>query len=437
VESFDRVFDTKTRSAFVLSRHVRPESLRFAIFFSSVAGRFGNRGQTDYAAANEVVNKLAADLSRRWPARVCSINWAPWDKRGMVSPELKREFAQRGIELIDPVAGRRAFWEEIQQLPGGRAEIVVAASVRASLAPAGSHPPEARPLLDHAVSGSAPGGVVVHRRTLDPTVDWYLDDHRLDGRGVLPLAFATELMAEAAQSSFPELTVVAVRNLQLLKGITVGDAPVALEIVSRMPVHVSEGLVTTVDVEIQTPSQLPPLRYRAAVDLAFRAETVPPFQAGDNRLAPLALSLDAAYNRWTFHGPLFRRLTGIDGLGPDAIRGGIHSSSATPGLRDVRCAGWIIDPFVFDAALQMLLIWSRAQNDKTALPSRFRAFRSFGALSDVPLTCHVQVESIAGGHAIRSDVHFVGPDGAVLGILEGMEASCSADLNRLVSPLHS
>ena len=71
VESFDRVFGTKTISAFVLSQRLRPESLRFAVFFTSVAGRFGNRGQADYAAANEVVNKLTSVLNHRWPCRVC------------------------------------------------------------------------------------------------------------------------------------------------------------------------------------------------------------------------------------------------------------------------------------------------------------------------------------------------------------------------------
>src|SRR5690606_3411428 len=43
-DSLRRVVSTKIDSAFVLSRHLRPESLRFLVFFSSVSGRFGNRG---------------------------------------------------------------------------------------------------------------------------------------------------------------------------------------------------------------------------------------------------------------------------------------------------------------------------------------------------------------------------------------------------------
>jgi NAD(P)-dependent dehydrogenase (short-subunit alcohol dehydrogenase family) len=69
-ESFDRVFDTKTNGVFILSRKLRGESLQGLVLFSSVAGRFGNQGQSDYVAANEVLNKLAVYLDHEWPGRV-------------------------------------------------------------------------------------------------------------------------------------------------------------------------------------------------------------------------------------------------------------------------------------------------------------------------------------------------------------------------------
>ena len=59
-------------------------------------GRFGNRGQADYAAASEILNKLAHELDRRWPARVVSIDWGPWLTTGMVSPALQEEFERSG-----------------------------------------------------------------------------------------------------------------------------------------------------------------------------------------------------------------------------------------------------------------------------------------------------------------------------------------------------
>jgi NAD(P)-dependent dehydrogenase (short-subunit alcohol dehydrogenase family) len=126
-ESFDRVFDTKVDGAFVLSRKLRSDSLKFAVFFTSVAGRFGNRGQGDYAAANEVVNKLAVYLDNRWLGRVVSINWGPWAKQGMVSAELQRQFADRGIELISPSDGCLRLDQELRFGRKGEVEVLLTA----------------------------------------------------------------------------------------------------------------------------------------------------------------------------------------------------------------------------------------------------------------------------------------------------------------------
>ncbi len=122
--SFDMVFDTKVDSAFLLARRLRPERLRFLVFFSSVAGSFGNAGQCDYAAANEVLNKIALYLDEHWPARVVSINWGPWET-GMVGPELKREMAKRGLSLIPPEVGRKRLVEELQYGRKGEGEIII------------------------------------------------------------------------------------------------------------------------------------------------------------------------------------------------------------------------------------------------------------------------------------------------------------------------
>ncbi len=123
--SFERVVGTKVDSAFVLSRKLRPDSLKFLAFFSSVSGRFGNRGQSDYAAANEVLNKLARYLDQRWPARVVSINWGPWDATGMVSPEVRQEFQRRGISLIPAATGRQRLIEELTLGRKGEAEVII------------------------------------------------------------------------------------------------------------------------------------------------------------------------------------------------------------------------------------------------------------------------------------------------------------------------
>lgn len=130
-ESFRRVFTTKASSALTLARKLRPEKLQFAIFYSSVSSRFGNPGQADYAAANEVLNKLSSDLARRWPARVVSVNWGPWDG-GMVSEptrDLRHSYAQVGIGLIPMAEGAAATLAELRLGAGQPGEVLISTSV--------------------------------------------------------------------------------------------------------------------------------------------------------------------------------------------------------------------------------------------------------------------------------------------------------------------
>jgi NAD(P)-dependent dehydrogenase (short-subunit alcohol dehydrogenase family) len=122
-QSFDRVVLTKADSAFVLARALRPDTLRALVFMASVSATYGNRGQADYAAANGVLNGLASMLSAQWPGRVVSMNWGPWDKVGMVTPEVRRQFLENGIHLVPPDAGAEAVLCEMSA--GGRADPVV------------------------------------------------------------------------------------------------------------------------------------------------------------------------------------------------------------------------------------------------------------------------------------------------------------------------
>ena len=124
-ESFDKVIGTKLDGALTLAGLIEPDALKFAAFFSSVAGRFGNRGQADYAAANDVLNKLALWLDRRWEGRVVSMIWGPWSGVGMVS-DLEGHLGRQGLGMITPGEGRARLGDELAFGLKGNVEVIVA-----------------------------------------------------------------------------------------------------------------------------------------------------------------------------------------------------------------------------------------------------------------------------------------------------------------------
>jgi NAD(P)-dependent dehydrogenase (short-subunit alcohol dehydrogenase family) len=123
--SFQRVLRTKVDPLLTLIGTVPRGSLKLLIVFSSVAGFFGNRGQADYAAANEVLNRLAELIRRHWGIKVMSLNWGPWEGTGMVTDEVAEQFKSKGIDLVTIDQGRRAVWDEICQPPGADVRILL------------------------------------------------------------------------------------------------------------------------------------------------------------------------------------------------------------------------------------------------------------------------------------------------------------------------
>jgi malonyl CoA-acyl carrier protein transacylase/short-subunit dehydrogenase len=124
-ESFERVFSTKVDSAFTLMRKLNPERLKFFTLYASITSRYGNRGQSDYAAANEVLSKLACDLDRRWPGRVVSMAWGPWAEVGMVA-DLEKHLVARGLKLIAPAVGAGFAVDEVIYGTKGEPEVLIA-----------------------------------------------------------------------------------------------------------------------------------------------------------------------------------------------------------------------------------------------------------------------------------------------------------------------
>jgi acyl transferase domain-containing protein/NAD(P)H-dependent flavin oxidoreductase YrpB (nitropropane dioxygenase family)/NADP-dependent 3-hydroxy acid dehydrogenase YdfG len=128
-QSFDRVFDTKVDSTYLLFRSLKLSHLKLCVLFGSISGRFGNIGQTDYAAANEVLNRMAWWLSRRSSnTRVICINWGPWKSSGMATDRVRKLLAQRGILPIDAREGIKFFVDELRFGGNEQVEIVAQAA---------------------------------------------------------------------------------------------------------------------------------------------------------------------------------------------------------------------------------------------------------------------------------------------------------------------
>jgi acyl transferase domain-containing protein/NAD(P)H-dependent flavin oxidoreductase YrpB (nitropropane dioxygenase family)/NAD(P)-dependent dehydrogenase (short-subunit alcohol dehydrogenase family) len=436
-DSFDRVFGTKTESAFILSKKLHPETLKFLVLFSSVAGRFGNRGQADYTAANEVYNKLAIYLDRKWPGRVLTINWGPWKSAGMVSAQVQRQFEERGVALIEPAVGARTFDLELHRGRKGEGEVLIGDGpwrqfASPPLSEVDSLP--ALPLLQHLTTCRKTNGHIEIVRRLDPDYDLYLKDHRLDFKPVLPAAMAIEFMAEAARQNYPDWHVAGLKGVQVYKGIVLDNPYNDIRMLVGMPGPLSQPPATMeLEVAIKGPAPVEPIFYRATVVVSRTPPLPEPYRLPpESDFQDYGLSAAEAYRRFTFHGPRFQHIQSIRGISEKGMITTVTPSTPRSCLAGSPAGQWIIDPVVLDCGLQLALLWGRAYLDITPLPSSFKEiwlYQPFGA--DETLHCYYEVLREFGRTTVFANIYFFDQAGHLRALIKDFESTGSKALNRL------
>ncbi|MGK7903838.1 MAG: SDR family NAD(P)-dependent oxidoreductase [Hormoscilla sp.] len=440
--SFDRVFDTKADSAFILAQHVRPETLKLLVFFTSIAGTFGNRGQSDYAAANEVVNRLAWQLDSKWEkTRVVAINWGPWDTTGMASAEVKRKFREQGVIPIPLEAGRQFFIDEMLYGKKGEMEII-----------AGDGPWDGRIQNGNTATGKAkqqlpflgertpqiqPDGAIILEHTFSLDRDPYLGDHRLDGKPVVPATVALEWLAEVVQAGWPDWTVTGVRDLRVLRGLVL-ETQAGRNVIfkARAATHADASCLTVTAEMIDPVGKIP----------FYRAEIVLEPEIGeyrDGRTVSLSSGMQIepkiAYQDYLFHGPSFHLVTAIDRLnerGIDAVVKASDPQEWLPSQDMGMTSKWLFDPGLMDTGPQMAMVWTRVQRDTSSLPSRVGAVTRYRSsrLPSKALQLAFRVSQVSD-HSITYDAIFYDENGMVHFYMQDIESTSSPKLNRLAIAL--
>jgi acyl carrier protein/NAD(P)-dependent dehydrogenase (short-subunit alcohol dehydrogenase family) len=225
---FNLVFDVKADGWFNLLHAIGDMPVGATVAFSSIAGRFGNAGQADYSAANDLLCKLTSGFRTTRPAtRGIVIDWTAWSGIGMASRgSIPKMMELAGIDMLPPEAGIPLIRRELTA-GATRGEIVIGQRLGILLnewdetggldnaaADAQGEMPRG-PMIGTVAGMSLHHGLTIET-TLDPAIQPFLYDHRIDGTAVLPGVMGIEAFAEAALLMLPGWRVEAVEKLEFL-----------------------------------------------------------------------------------------------------------------------------------------------------------------------------------------------------------------------------
>ncbi|XXT21352.1 SDR family NAD(P)-dependent oxidoreductase [Sorangium sp. So ce429] len=417
VEQLDRVFNTKVDGLRALLGATASDPLKAIVLFSSIAARSGNKGQCDYAMANEVLNKVAAaEAARRPGCRVKSLGWGPW-QGGMVNAALEAHFAQLGVPLIPLEAGARMLIDELCDGPADSG--------------AGA-PGAASPGAVEVVLGAEPTTLAGpdHRRRValavraDRATHPYLGDHAINGVPVVPVVIALEWFARAARACRPDLVVTQFRDVKVLRGIKLAAYESGGEVFRVDCREVSNGQGSVLAAELRGPQGA--LHYAATIEMKPLAERVAPRGPTAPSLGPWSGGDDLYDGHTLFHGRDFQVIRQLDGVSREGIAGTVV------GLRE---AGWVAqpwktDPAALDGGLQLATLWTQHVLGGAALPMSVGALHTFAeGPSDGPLRAVVRGQ-IMGRDRTKADISFVDSEGTLVAELRDVQYVLRPDAAR-------
>ena len=396
---FALVFDVKADGFFSLLKAAKGMPIGATVSFSSVAGRFGNNGQSDYSSANDLLCKISNSM-RSWrpETRGIAIDWTAWGQIGMASrgsvqqilealgvdmlppesgvPTIRRELTYGGAKGEVLVAGRLGAWLS-EKDPTGGADV---AKINAALAQR-----QPRLLLVGEVKAVKLYGGIEVETLLDPQVQPFLYDHAPDaGTPWLPGVMATEALAELATVLAPGYRVAAVENEQMLGAFkffrmepralylsaTIAPAAdgdlIAHVVLRSVTKPAKEGLPTQVkehfaaDVRLTTAAAAKPV-------LAFQ----PPAEGGEN--PPLPITAAEIYQSF-FHGPAYQVIERAGVQGNTCVALMPHDLPPNTAPADVES---LLAPRLVELCFQAAALWHVKTHHAMAFPLGFRSVTAY------------------------------------------------------------
>jgi NAD(P)-dependent dehydrogenase (short-subunit alcohol dehydrogenase family) len=404
-EQFSLVFKTKVLGLQNLLKATEKDRLSYLLLFSSVAGRYGNIGQCDYAAANEVLNKVAQFEKQRRGTHclVKAINWGPWDS-GMVTPELKALFVERNIQIIPQELGTEFFLTELMDAQNSEVEVVYGGQLVAKPQPNPANTTFEKIFHIHAKS------------------DDYLNSHVIQGTTVLPACLVLDWFMRTIKQEFPNAHIQECRNFKVLRGVLLPNF-----------LTTGEGFHVQCDVKEYSPQSTTLFlqlldsekKSRYCADF-FVADTslsfndfasIPNFE---NKKWPWKEDQIYANNHQTaplFHGINFQSVTKLLTCTAEGGAGNLHGIYSKQWPKQA----WKVDVLAFDGVLQLLLLWGYTQLQRATLPVGFSQIQFFQSNIPEGELCSKFTSEKIDNFRTRSNAWLFDQSGQVCAVLKGVE----------------
>lgn len=387
-QDFEKVYTAKVQGLENILACVKPSQIEHLVLFSSVTGFYGNIGQSDYAIANEILNKSAHLFKQKYPqCHVVAINWGGWDS-GMVTPELKKEFARRGIDIIPVEAGTQMLVRELHPAHHNTTQVVIGSPMPTPAAPLD---PE---LHTYRI-----------RRKLTLENNPFLHDHVIAGNPVLPATCAVSWMSDVCEKLYPGYKAFSSTDFRIFKGITFNETLadeyiLDLQETSKNLDHQEINFLCKI--WSKTPEGKTIYHFSTQVKLLRDIPPAPIYEklnlVEDNIITTTGKDFYQTGESALFHGPSFQQLKRVINITPEKITVECFWQEIDKTKQGQFPAYWI-NGFTTDLSTHPLWIWLHHYHQEICLPGQQEKYEQFAKIpynQSFYVSCEVKSKTQTG-----------------------------------------
>ncbi len=430
LEEFNAVYTTKIDGLLSLLAATNTKNVKHLVLFSSAAGFYGNPGQSDYSIANDILNKTAYRFKALNPtAQVLSFNWGPWDG-GMVTPELKRMFNDRGVYIISLDAGAKLLVSELAAENNRCAQILVGNDLSKDQEGTAVKKPQVSRLN------------VSVNKTLLATNNDFLADHTIGEDQVFPTVCAIAWMRDASEKAYQGYHYQGLENYKLFKGIIFDGNEASEYQIDLNADVVDDGDCLVVETKISSINAQGKVvfHYGAQLTLVNQRKASPKV---DLAIPTSAENAKEIYSNGTlFHGASLQGISEI----LECNEQGLLLRCQVPAIAvekqgdfPLSNSGNQSNIFANDLAYQAMLVWVKKELGLGSLPSSTQGWTVYRevTLNECFYLQLTVVKSSGKGKqrgALTADMQLISENNEVLSEITSAKVTASANLNDLFLP---
>lgn len=364
-QDFEKVYNAKVQGLENLLTCVKPQQLEHLVLFSSVSGFYGNIGQSDYAIANEILNKSAHLIKQNYPqCHVVAINWGAWDS-GMVSPELKKAFTERGIDIIPVDVGTQMLVNELHPAHHDTTQVVIGSPLLPPTTELDSY------LRTHRI-----------RRQMTLEANPFLYDHVIAGTPVLPATCAMTWIINTCEEMYPGYRLFNYTDFRILKGITFNHTLAQEHTLEIEEVEKINGEKIVVKAKIWSKNPAGKVHYHFSAELNLHREIPQPPSYESINLNLDDIISDTGKDFYQhggatlFHGPSFQQVQRVLNITQQKITTECLWTEISAQKQGQFPVKWV-NPYTTDLSMHALWIWTQHFYEEGCLPGKVEKFEQF------------------------------------------------------------